>query len=449
LVKVNDHANLSLMIDTDRLEIAPAARISGIASVPGDKSISHRLAMIAAVAEGTTTIENFAESADCVSTLECLRRLGVSITRNGTTVTIEGRGLRGLTAPSQHLDAGNSGTTVRLMAGLVAGFPFESVFIGDESLSRRPMQRIIEPLRRFGATVYARDDNYLPLKVKGGVLTPLEFTMPVASAQVKSSILLAGLHARGTTRVHEPVPSRNHTEIALAEFGASIRTSPQTIEIEGGHSLYGKKFWVPGDLSSAAFFIAAVLAVPNSHLRLTAVGLNPTRAGFIRLLEEMHANITVVESSAAGGEPVGDIVAESSEIAGMDIGGSWIPNVIDEIPVLAVLGTRMQKGIRIRDAAELRAKESDRIHALAINLRALGADVEEYSDGVFVQGRQTLRGGVVDSFGDHRIAMAFAVAGLFAQAPVIIKDPGCVAISFPGFFELLRQMSSDNCSGGL
>ena len=431
------------------LRVKRAPRIEAEITVPGDKSISHRAAIIAALSNGVCTLRGFLPSDDCMHTVNALRALGIQIEQPEPDVlTVHGK-KRVLTPPKHELDCGGSGTTMRLLSGLLAGQTFETRLVGNPSLTRRPMDRIIEPLRRFGATVYARDDNYLPLKVKGGVLTPLEFTMPVASAQVKSSILLAGLHARGTTRVHEPVPSRNHTEIALAEFGASIRTSPQTIEIEGGHSLYGKKFWVPGDLSSAAFFIAAVLAVPNSHLRLTAVGLNPTRAGFIRLLEEMHANITVVESSAAGGEPVGDIVAESSEIAGMDIGGSWIPNVIDEIQVLAVLGTRMQKGIRIRDAAELRAKESDRIHALAINLRALGADVEEYSDGVFVQGRQTLRGGVVDSFGDHRIAMAFAVAGLFAQAPVIIKDPGCVAISFPGFFELLRQMSSDNCSGGL
>jgi 3-phosphoshikimate 1-carboxyvinyltransferase len=411
--------------------------------VPGDKSISHRLAMIASVAEGTTVIHNFAASVDCQSTLECLRRLGVEIERNDSTVMVHGRGLQGLQKPSRELDAGNSGTTVRLMSGLLSGFFFESTFIGDESLSRRPMKRIIDPLRRFGSTIDAREGNYLPLKIKGGPLHAIEFTMPVASAQVKSAVLLAGLHARGVTKVHEPVVSRNHTEIALAEFGARITTSaniPNTIGIEGGHTLRGKEFSVPGDLSSAAFLVAAALAIPNSELRLTGIGLNPTRTGYISLLEEMQARVTVSRVSMANGEPVGDITVKSSDIAGMEIGGSWIPNIIDEIPVLAVLGTRTKKGIRIRDASELRAKESDRIHAIAGNLRVLGAEVEEYPDGLFVPGGQRLTGGVVDSFGDHRIAMAFAIAGLFADGPVTVKDAACADISFPGFFELLNRV---------
>jgi 3-phosphoshikimate 1-carboxyvinyltransferase len=428
------------MVEAGRLEIRPAARIGGVTSVPGDKSISHRLAMIASVAEGATVIHNFAASMDCQSTLECLRRLGVKIERNDSTVMVHGRGLGGLQKPSRELDAGNSGTTVRLMSGLLAGFSFESTFIGDESLSRRPMKRIIDPLCRFGATIDAREGNYLPLKINGGPLNAIEFTMPVASAQVKSAVLLAGVHARGVTKVHEPVGSRNHTEIALAEFGAHITTAQNVIEVEGGHSLRGKEFSVPGDLSSAAFFIAAALAVPNSQLRLTGIGLNPTRTGYISLLEEMQARITISRLSVSNGEPVGDVIVESSDIAGMEIGGSWIPNVIDEIPVLAVLGTRTKKGMRIRDASELRAKESDRIHAVAGNLRALGAEVEEYSDGLFVPGGQRLSGGVVESFGDHRIAMAFAVAGLFADGPVTVKDPACADISFPGFFELLNRV---------
>ena len=424
----------------DRLEITPAVRIGGVAAVPGDKAISHRLAMMGAIADGRTVIRNFAESADCASTLECLRRLRVPIDRKGTTVTVEGRGLRGLQKPSSELDAGNSGTTVRFMAGLVSGFPFESTFIGDASLSRRPMKRVIDPLRRFGATIEARDDNYLPMKVSGGGLKPIDFTLPIPSAQLKSCVLLAGLYASGTTRVHEPVPSRNHTEIALAEFGAHIRTGPNTIEIDGGASLHGKEFTVPGDVSSAAFFIVAALAVPGSRLTLTNVGLNPTRSGLINLLEDRQAKIAIAEMSASGGEAVGNVVVESSDIPGLEIGGSWIPNVIDEIPVLAVLGTRTQNGIRIRDASELRVKESDRIHAVATNLRALGAEVEEFPDGLFVPGRQTLRGGVVDSFGDHRIAMAFAVAGLIAEGPVTIKNPDCVGISFPSFFDTLAEI---------
>jgi 3-phosphoshikimate 1-carboxyvinyltransferase len=428
------------MSDHDRVKITPAVELGGVASVPGDKSISHRLAMIGSIAEGRTTIRNFAESADCQSTLDCLRSLGASIQRDANTVIIDGGGLTGLRKSSHELDAGNSGTTVRLMSGIVAGFPFESTFIGDESLSRRPMKRIMEPLRQFGATLEARDDNYLPLKIRGGSLRPVSFAMPIASAQVKSAVLLAGLHARGTTKVDEPVATRNHTEIALAEFGALIQTGNGTIEIEGGRPLRGKEFHVPGDLSSAAFLAAAALCVPNSRIELKNVGLNPTRSGFLSLLQQMGARISVRQLSAGTGEPVGDIAVESSELAGMEIGGAWIPNVIDEIPVLAVIATRTQKGIRIHDAQELRAKESDRIHAVASNLRALGARVEEHPDGLWVPGGQTLQSGTVDSLGDHRIAMAFAVAALLANGPVTILNPSCVGISFPGFFELLDGM---------
>jgi 3-phosphoshikimate 1-carboxyvinyltransferase len=429
------------MNEGDRLQIAPAVRISGKTSVPGDKSISHRLAMLGAIAEGNTTIHNFAESADCQSTLDCLRDLGVAIKRAGSTVAIEGRGLKGLRKASRELNAGNSGTTVRLMSGVLAGFPFASTFIGDESLSRRPMKRIVEPLRKFGATVTARDDNYLPLTVQGGSLFPVSVTMQIASAQVKSAILLAGLHAPGLTRVREPMPTRNHTEIALSEFGAHIRTG-DGIEIEGGRPLHGKELTVPGDLSSAAFLIAAAVSVPDSQLTLTGIGLNPTRSGFLSLLEDMGARISITPSAGSGHEPAGDIFVESSSLDGMEVSGAWIPNVIDEIPMLAVLGTRTQKGIRIRDAGELRAKESDRIRAVATNLRTLGAEVEEYPDGLWVPGNQTLRGGEVESFGDHRIAMAFAVAGLFSDTPVTIKDPSCVGISFPSFFELLDRLKN-------
>src|SRR5437667_267588 len=331
----------------DSLEIKPAERLSGVTPVAADKSISHRLAMIAAIAEGATTIHNFAESVDCQSTLECLRNLGVKVERTRSSLTIHGRGLHGLEPPPQALDAGNSGTTVRLMSGLLAGCRFESTFVGDESLSRRPMKRIIDPLRQFGATIEARDGNYLPLKILGRPLNAIDFTLPIPRAEVKSCVLLAGLQAQG---------------------------------------------------------------------------------------------VTITQLAVRNGEPVGDVCAESSDIAGMDSGGSWIPNIIDEIPILAVLGTRTQNGIRFRDAAELRAKESDRIHAVARNLRALGAAVEEYPDGLFVPGGQRLHGAAVDSFGDHRIAMAFAIAGLFADGPVVIKDPACVSISFPAFFDLLNRV---------
>src|ERR1051325_1958918 len=281
----------------NRLELKPAAKITGTVSVPGDKSVSHRLAMLGAIAQGATVIHNFAASVDCRSTLECLRGLRVKIDQTGSTVAVHGRGVHGLQQTSTELDAGNSGTTVRLLSGILAGSLFESTFIGDESLSRRPMKRIIDPLRRFGATIQARDNNYLPLKIQGGHLNAIDCTMPVASAQVKSAVLRAGLQARGLTKVHEPLPSRNHTEIALAEFGAHIRANLNLIEIEGGRELQGKEFTVPGDLSSAAFFIAAALAVPNSKLRLTGVGLNPTRTGFISLLEEVRARISLSQLS--------------------------------------------------------------------------------------------------------------------------------------------------------
>src|SRR5215467_9858414 len=280
-------------------EIAPAAKISGVINIPGDKAISHRLAMLGAIAEGTTIIHNFAESADCASTLECLRRLGTPIQRSSSTVKVDGRGLNGLRAPSLELDAGNSGSTVRFMSGLVAGCPFESTFVGDESLSKRPMKRVIEPLRRFGARIEARDDNYLPMRVTGAVLEAIEFTPPVASAQVKSAVLFAGLRARGTTRVHEPVPTRNHTEIALGEFGAHVRSNGTTIEVDGGHSLHGQEFLVPGDMSSAAFFIVAALTAADSRLKLSNVGLNPTRTGLIRLLKDSGGNIAVAPHSVA------------------------------------------------------------------------------------------------------------------------------------------------------
>ena len=429
-------------MEPDSMEVLPAAEIRGIVRVPGDKSISHRLAMLGGIADGTTTIRNFAESADCQSTLECLRRLGVTIVQDGSTVTIDGRGLDGLQQSVRELDAGNSGTTVRLMSGILAGQPFETTFVGDASLSRRPMRRVMEPLRRFGATLSAQDDNYLPLRIRGGSLMPIDYTLPLASAQVKSAVLLAGMFANGTTCVRELIPSRNHTELALKEFGAKVRTQDGMIEIDGGARLKGGTFTVPGDISSAAFLIAAAATLPGSRLRLVDVGMNESRAGFVSLLQEMGARIRVEPKAPSGGEPIADIHVEGSELSGMEIAGAWIPNVIDELLVLAVLGTRTRQGIRIRDAAELRSKESDRIHAAVANLRILGAEVDEFPDGLFVHGGQRLKGGTVKSFDDHRIAMAFAVSGLFAEGPVRILGADCVGISFPGFFRTLNEISN-------
>jgi 3-phosphoshikimate 1-carboxyvinyltransferase len=426
----------------DLAVIDPVSRIEGDVEMPGDKSISHRLAMIGSIAEGITRIQNFASSADSHATLACLQRLGVRFRERGAAVEIEGKGLTGLRPPDKSLDAANSGTTVRLLSGILSACPFESTFVGDDSLSRRPMKRIMTPLRQFGARLTARDDNFLPLTVAGGVLHAIDYELPVASAQVKSSIILAGLHARGTTRVREPIPTRNHTEIALREFGARVNAEGGSVVIEGGQALAGRDVTVPGDVSSAAFFIAAALAAPAGRLRIREVGLNPTRTGFINLLEDMGARITIEGLRVGAGEPIGNVIIENSTLSGMEVRKHWIGNVIDEIPVLAVLGTQMRQGIRFHDAAELRAKETDRISAIADNLRALGVRVEEFPDGLAVPGGQTIRGGVVDSRGDHRIAMAFAVAGLFAKAPVTIRGASCVSVSFPGFFELLSRVSS-------
>jgi 3-phosphoshikimate 1-carboxyvinyltransferase len=429
-------------MESDTAEVAPTAEIHGTVRVPGDKSISHRLAMLGGIADGTTTIQNFAESADCQSTLECLSRLGVKVDREGSTITIHGCGLDGLQQPNRDLDAGNSGTTVRLMSGIMSGQPFESTFVGDASLSRRPMRRVMDPLRRFGATLSAQDDNYLPLRIRGGGLTAIDYTLPVASAQVKSAVLLAGIFANGTTIVRESIPSRNHTEVALREFGATVRTANGTIEVDGGVRLKAGTFTVPGDISSAAFLIAAAATLPGSRLRLVDVGMNDSRSGFVSILQEMGARIRVEPKPPSRGEPIADIHVEGSELSGMEIAGDWIPNVIDELLVLAVLGTRTRQGIRIRDASELRSKESDRIQAAVVNLRILGAEVEEFPDGMFVHGQQSLKGGTVKSFDDHRIAMAFAVSGLFAESPVKILGADCVGISFPGFFRTLGEISS-------
>ncbi len=408
--------------------------------MPGDKSISHRLAMIGALADGKTTIHNFAASADCHSTLKCLARLGVRFKEHEHTVVIEGCGSAGLSQPNSTLDAENSGTTVRLLAGIVAGYPLESTFIGDASLSRRPMKRVIEPLKQFGAKLDARDGNFLPMTIHGGPLKAIEYQLPVASAQVKSAVLLAGLRAAGKTRVIEPAPTRDHTEIALRQFGAKLNVENGVIEIEGGQTLKGQMLTVPGDASSAAFFVAAALGAQLGRLRIQGVGLNPTRIGFIRLLEDMGGHITVDGMSVGGGEPTGNLFVENSDLSGMEVRGHWIPNVIDEIPVLAVLGARTRHGIRIRDAQELRAKESDRIRTVADNLRKLSVEVEEFADGLHVPGQQQIKGGIVDSHGDHRIAMAFAVAGLFATGPLTIQNASCVDVSFPGFFELLNTV---------
>ena len=427
--------------------ISPASSVRGTLRLPGDKSISHRYAMLAAVAEGRTEIDNYSSGADCGSTLDCLRAMGVPVDRSGNRVTIEGVGLGGLSAPRQPLDAGNSGSTIRMLSGILAGQSFECEIGGDESLSRRPMARIIEPLEQMGASIGAQDGGRPPLRIRGGRLRPIEYHLPVASAQVKTALLFAGMFADGRTTVHEPLPTRNHSEIALREFGADLQVDGLSISIAGGARLRGQRLRVPADLSSAAFFIAAGLLLPGSHVTLEGVGLNPTRAALLDVLRGMGADLKIARGSTSSGEPVGDIEVRSAAggteppLAGGVIEGATTAGVIDEIPMLAVLGAASRRGLTIRDAAELRVKETDRITTVADNLRRMGIEVEVYDDGMRIAGRQRFRAAKLDSFGDHRIAMAFAVAALCADGPSVIQNAEAASVSFPEFYDLLDEIT--------
>lgn len=426
------------------ITIRPSSRIRGRVELPGDKSISHRMAMLGAIANGTTVIRGFSGSADCAGTLSCLRQLGVGIESPGPGhVVISGRGLRGLDACEYPLDAGNSGTTLRMLSGILAGQHFSTTISGDHSLRRRPMRRIIDPLSRMGAEIQAGPDNTPPLSIRGGDLQAIDYPMPVASAQVKSAILLAGLYASGTTRVVEPLASRDHTEIALRQFGVELQGSGRELLIRGGQQPLARPAAVPGDLSSAAFFIAAALLLPNSEILLQGVGLNPRRRAVVDVLIEMGATIDVIDEYPLHGELAGDLRVRSSNLRGGRVSGALIPQLIDEIPVLAVLAPRTQEGIHIRDAAELRVKESNRIQSIVGNLRAMGVTVEEYPDGMSIPGRQSLRRALVESHGDHRIAMAFSIAGLVADGPTVIGNADCASVSFPGFYDLLARLTQD------
>jgi 3-phosphoshikimate 1-carboxyvinyltransferase len=422
-------------------KIAAAKRLEGQLQLPGDKSISHRYAMLGAIAEGTTEIHFFASSADCQSTLDCLKKLGVKIERRENVVTIQGVGLFGLREPSGALDAGNSGTTMRMLAGILAGQRFPSVLSGDASLSRRPMGRIVEPLTRMGARIRAAEGSLPPLEIEGGTLKPIHYELPVASAQVKSAVLFAGLHAEGETEVVEPVPTRDHTEIALEQMGAEIGRHGRTVAVRGRARLEGKKLYVPGDISSAAFFMIAGLMVPETNLVLRNVGLNPTRTAILDVLVGMGGRVKVLNVEVVNGELLGDLHVETSKLPGGEIPAEAVPGLIDELPVLAVLGTQTEEGLSFHGAAELRVKESDRIAVVAENLKRLGAEVEEFPDGLRVAGRQKLRGAEIETRGDHRIAMAFAVSGLVAEGPTVIRDSGCVDVSFPEFFETLSRVA--------
>ncbi len=422
--------------------IAPAASISGSISLPGDKSISHRYAMIAAIAEGETRIANYSTGADCHSTLGCLRALGAHVEESGSEVVIRGRGLEGLRAPSASLDAGNSGSTIRMLSGILAAQPFRSTIFGDESLSRRPMQRIMQPLAKMGARIQAREDKFPPLEISGGTLHPIEYELPVPSAQVKTCVLFAGLFAEGRTVVAEPVRSRDHTEIALREFGAELTVNRGRITLEGRPKLTGCPLVVPSDISSAAFFLAAALLVPGSRLAIRGVGLNPTRSALLDFLVGMGARVRIPELDSINGELLGQIEVEHSELKGGTISGALSAALIDEIPVLAVLGAASEQGLTVRDAAELRIKETDRVRTVVENLRRMGVDAEELPDGLVVPGRQQFRGAALDSYGDHRIAMAFAVAALRAAGPCSIAGAEAASVSFPEFWDTLREITA-------
>jgi 3-phosphoshikimate 1-carboxyvinyltransferase len=417
-----------------RLSESPFFR--GRFTLPGDKSLCHRLAILGALAEGTTRLSNFAFSADCSSTLGCLATLGVPVSRDGRGVSIEGRGWRGLTAPSRPLDAGNSGSTLRMLAGVLAGRPFASILTGDDALSRRPMERVAEPLRAMGARV-STHEGHSPVTIEGGSLRGITWVLPVPSAQVKTALLLAGLQAEGTTTVVEPHPSRDHTERLLPLFGIEPETSGSAVSVRCHDRLRPVEMDVPGDVSSAAFFIVAALVRPDSFVRVDRVLLNPRRTAFLDVLREMGAQ---VESGVdvAGPEPTGWIEARSSRLVGTTIPPSLVPLLIDEIPALAVAGAHARGIFEVTGAHELRLKESDRIAALAEGLARLGADVEELRDGLAIRGGRPLRGAAVRSWGDHRIAMALAVAALGASGETEIEGSDCVSVSFPGFFDSLQ-----------
>jgi 3-phosphoshikimate 1-carboxyvinyltransferase len=419
--------------------IRPAGRLSGILSLPGDKSISHRFAMIASLAEGVSHIANFSTGADCHSTLGCVQALGIQASEEGSTVTIHGQGLHGWKQPAADLDAGNSGSTIRMMSGLLAAQPFTSRIFGDESLSRRPMARVMKPLAEMGAKIEARDGQYPPLTIHGGDLRPIEYTLPVPSAQVKTCVLFAGLFADGTTTVHEPIRSRDHTEIALREFGAEISVRKRVISLQGRPHLTGRYVVVPSDLSSAAFFLVAGLLVPDSNLIIQGVGLNPSRSALLDFLLSVGANIQVLKIESVNGEPIGDIQVRHSPIRGGVIEKDMAAALIDEIPVLAVLGAASEEGIVIRDAAELRIKETDRIATVAENFKRMGIEVEVTPDGMRVPGRQKFRAAAFDSFGDHRIAMAFAVAALRGDGESTIENSDAASVSFPEFWGILEK----------
>ena len=427
------------------ITIIPAASVSGEIVVPGDKSISHRSIMLGAIANGVTTVRGFLRGEDNLSTMHAFRAMGVAINDDGETIRITGRGLHGLEEPGDVLDCGNSGTTIRLITGLLSGQSFFSVVTGDQYLRKRPMKRVVEPLSRMGARIAGRSGGTLaPLAISGGSLKGIDYQSPVSSAQIKSSLMLAGLYADGETTVSEPSLSRDHSERMFQLFGASLVRHDNGVTVRGGVELIAQEVTVPGDISSAAFFIVAALITPNSELLIKNVGVNPSRTGVIDILQAMGGNIQLLDLRDVSGEPVADILVRSSSLKGITISGSVVPRAIDEFPAICVAAARAEGVTIIRDAKELRVKETDRITAMAGNLRKLGIAVTESEDGMDITGSEQLAGCTVDSFGDHRIAMSMSVAALVASSAITVTDVSCVATSFPSFFPLLEKVAQKN-----
>jgi len=422
--------------------VKPAQRLAGEIAVPGDKSISHRSLILGSLAGGETVVRGLLRGEDNMATLNAFRLMGVPISDDGETVRITGQGLYGLKEPTDVVDCGNSGTSIRLLTGLLAAQPFFSVLTGDQYLRRRPMKRVVGPLAQMGAVIHGRDNGEkAPLAICGRKLTGIRYDSPIASAQVKSALLLAGLYADGETTVTEPHLSRDHSERMFAHFGADLRVFPGGVTIRGGRELVGGEIVVPGDISSAAFFLVAGLIVPGSELLIRSVGINPTRTGIIDILQAMGGNIQLVDARTVSGEPVADLLVRSSQLKGIEIGGEVVPRAIDEFPVISIAAACASGETIIRDARELRVKESDRISAMAHNLRLAGIDVEEAEDGMTIRGGGRMAGCQAVSKGDHRIAMAMLVAGLVARDAVTVDDTACIATSFPTFTRLLEQVA--------
>lgn len=432
--------------ETDvHLQVRPAGALQGQSAVPGDKSITHRALILGALAAGTTTVTDFLDGADCRSTRQCLEAMDVAITMpSPRSLRIQGRGWGGLAEPREVLDAGNSGTTMRLLLGVLAACPFTATITGDASLQRRPMGRVVEPLALMGASFAGpRQGSYPPLTVRGGDLQSLEYTLPVASAQVKSALLLAALNTSGTTTVYEPVATRDHTERMMEGFGVKLQRRDRGVALNGPQSLEAAAVEVPGDISSAAFLLAAALLVPGSSLRLCRVGINPTRTGLLDVLGQAGAQVRLDNQRVCTGEPVADLLVEHSVLQPFTITGNDVPRLVDEIPLLALLATRARGTSHIRGAGELRVKESDRLAATAAGLQALGARVEEREDGLTIHGPADLTGAELESGGDHRMAMSWLVAGLIAAGETRVRDCQCIDVSFPGFSASLRSLGAE------